>query len=164
MSKEDKQFCGKKEKSQNLSDSITSRSWRVLIKKTLEKRDKFRELGDLPSFIKTNASVCVHIITYFCGCRAQQEVADICAFDFTHLSPNLIRFDQSGDSKTRKLTSNYTFVERESCFIFGQIYCNPLRIFWTNVLQMPLIVFFCMLFPAHGLITVYGSQLQCLLA
>ena len=76
VSKEDKQFRGKKEKSQNLSDSITSRSWRVLINKTLEKRDRFRELGDLPSFIKTNASVCVHIITYFCGCRAQQEVAD----------------------------------------------------------------------------------------
>jgi len=129
VNKEDKQFRGKKEKSQNLSDSITSRSWRVLIKKTLEKWDRFRELGDLPSFIKTNASVCVHIITYFCGCRVQQEVADVCAFDFTDLSPNLIRFDQSGDSKTRKLTSNYTFVERESCFIFGQIYCNPLRIF-----------------------------------
>ena len=128
VSEEDTLYRGKKKKSR-ASDSVTSRTWRLLIQKTLHKRDNFRECNDLPNFIKTNAAAVVHIITYFCGCRAQQEIVDICVLDWTDHSDNCIEFEQTSGTKTRKLKSDYTFTDRESTFVFGKFYCDPIRIF-----------------------------------
>ena len=126
---EDKKFRGLKKKNGRTSDSITAYSFRMLIRKTLEKRDKYAAVGDLDHFVKTNASAVVHITMYFCGCRAQTKIADFIITDFKDHTLNCIEFDMSGDFKNRKLTSSYSFVQRESSFILGEFYCDPIRIF-----------------------------------
>ena len=84
---------------------------------------------DLANFIKTNASLCVHIHTLFCGCRAQDEITNLIVKDFVDHTPNCIEFRLSGDFKTRKLGANFNFIDRESSFIFSEKYCDPFRIF-----------------------------------
>jgi len=49
--------------------------------------------------------------------------------DFTDVSPNCIKFEQSSDFKTRKLGANFNFIDREASFILGEEYCEPFRIF-----------------------------------
>ena len=83
---EDKKFRGLKKKNGRASDSITAYSFRMLIRKTLEKRDKYAAVGDLDLFVKTNASAVVHITMYFCGCRAQTEIADFIVILLTALN------------------------------------------------------------------------------
>ena len=63
---EDKKFRGLKKKNGRASDSITAYSFRMLIRKTLEKRDKYAAVGDLDHFVKTNASVVVQLFISQC--------------------------------------------------------------------------------------------------
>jgi len=126
---EDKKYRGKKEKKSMTSDSITLKSWKLLIDRTFQKRDSYQNNNDLANYIKTNASLCVHIHTLFCGCRAQEEISHLIVQDFKDHSPNCIEFKLSGDFKTRKLGANFNFLDRESSFIFSQKYCDPFRIF-----------------------------------
>ena len=129
VTNEDDKFRGQKEKNSFTADSITAKSWKLLIDKTFEKRDSFRAKNDLHNYVKTNASLCVHIHTMFCGCRAQQEISNLIVTDFTDLTPNCIQFKLSGDFKTRKLGANFNFLDREASYIFGKKYCDPFRIF-----------------------------------
>ena len=105
------------------------KSWKLLIDRTFQKRDSYQNNNDLANFIKTNASLCVHIHTLFCGCRAQEEISHLIVQDFKDHSPNCIEFKLSGDFKTHKLGANFNFLDRESSFIFLQKYCDPFRIF-----------------------------------
>ena len=61
------------------SDSITFKSWKLLIDRTFQKRDSYQNNNDLENYIKTNASLCVHIHTLFCGCKARRNLAPNCA-------------------------------------------------------------------------------------
>ena len=72
--------------------------------------------------------MCAHSYL-FCGCRAQKEISDIIVQDFTDISKNCIKFEQSSDFKTRKLGSNFKFIDREGAFILGEEFCEPFRIF-----------------------------------
>jgi hypothetical protein len=126
---EDKRFRGQKTKCSKTSDAITAKSWKLLIAKTFAKRDQYRAKGDLDNFIKTNASLCIHIHTLFCGCRAQQEISNLITQDFKDHSPHCLEFQLSSDFKTRKLGPNFNFLDRESSFIFSEEFCDPFRIF-----------------------------------
>ena len=126
--KEDKDFRGQKKKNSKTSDSITPASFKKIMLRT-KTRDDYRAKNDMHNYIKTNASLCVHIHTYFCGCRAQKEISEIIVQDFTDMSKNCIKFEQSSDFKTRKLGSNFNFIDREASFILGEEYCEPFRIF-----------------------------------
>jgi len=129
LAKEDKDFRGQKKKNSKTSDSITPASFKKMMLRTKYKRDDYRAKNDMHNYIKTNASLCVHIHTYFCGCRAQKEISEIIVQDFTDMSKNCIKFEQSSDFKTRKLGSNFNFIDREASFILGEEYCEPFRIF-----------------------------------
>ena len=77
VTNEDDKFRGQNDKNSFTADSITAKSWKLLIDKTFEKRDSFRAKNDLHNYVKTNASLCVHNHTMFCGCRAQQEISNL---------------------------------------------------------------------------------------
>ena len=126
---EDVRYRGLKKKNPKTSDSITPSSFKKMMLRTKAKREEYRVNNDLHNFVKMNATLCVHIHTYFCGCRAQQEIAAIIVQDFTDVSPNCIKFEQSSDFKTRKLGANFNFIDREASFILGEEYCEPFRIF-----------------------------------
>jgi hypothetical protein len=128
---EDARFRGQKQANACTSDSISMKSWKLLVSETTAKRDRYKAAGDLENFIKTNASLCVLIHTLFCGCRAQQEIANFIVSDFKDLGKFCIEFKLSGDFKTRKLI-NFKFTDRQSSFIFGEENCEPFRIFLYN--------------------------------
>ena len=88
--KEDKDFRGQKKKNSKTSDSITPASFKKMMLRTKYKRDDYRAKNDMHNYIKTNASLCVHIHTYFCGCRAQKEISEIIVQDFTDIRKNCI--------------------------------------------------------------------------
>ena len=92
LAKEDKDFRGQKKKNSKTSDSITPASFKKMMLRTKNKRDDYRAKNDMHNYIKTNASLCVHIHTYFCGCRAQKEISEIIVQDFTDMSKNCIKF------------------------------------------------------------------------
>ena len=127
--KEDKDFRGQKKKNSKTSDSITPASFKKMMIRTKNKRDNSRAKNDMHNYTKTNASLCVQIHIYFCGCRAQKEISEIIVQDLTGMSKNCIKFEQSSDFKTRKLGSNFNFIDREALFILGEGYCKPFRIF-----------------------------------
>ena len=129
INEEDTRFRGQKKKNPKTSDSITPASFKKMMLRTKKKRDEYKARNDMHSYIKTNASLCVHIHTFFCGCRAQKEISDIIVQDFTDISKNCIKFEQSSDFKTRKLGSNFKFIDREGAFILGEEFCEPFRIF-----------------------------------
>jgi len=110
--KEDVCYRGLKKKNPKTSDSITPSSFKKMMLRTKAKREEYRVNNDLHNFVKINATLCVHIHTYFCGCQAQQEIAAIIVQDFTDVSPNCIKFEQSSDFKTRKLGANFNFIDR----------------------------------------------------
>ena len=126
---EDTKYRGQKQKGSMTSDSVTIKSWKLLIDSIFTKRDKYKHKNDLSNFIKTNASLCVHIHTLFCGCRAQDEITNLIVKDFVDHTPNCIEFRLSGDFKTRKLGANFNFIDRLSSFIFSEKYCDLFRIF-----------------------------------
>ena len=128
---EDDRFRGQKLQNACTSDSISMKSWKLLVSETTAKRDRYKSSNDLENYIKTNASLCVLIHTLFCGCRAQQEIANFILKDFTDHSKFCIEFKLSGDFKTRKLI-NFKFTDRMSSFIFGEQNCEPFRIFLYN--------------------------------
>ena len=72
--KEDKDFRGQKKKDSKTSDSIAPALFKKMMLRTKNKRDDYRAKNDMHNYIKTNACLCVHIHTYFCGCRAQREI------------------------------------------------------------------------------------------
>ena len=129
INEEDTRFQGQKKKTPKTSDSITPASFKKMMLRTKNKRDEYKAKNDMHNYIKTNASLCVHIHTFFCGCRAQKEISDIIVQDFTDISKNCIKFEQSSDFKTRKLGSNFKFIDREGAFILGEEFCEPFRIF-----------------------------------
>jgi hypothetical protein len=128
---EDDRFRGQKLQNACTSDSISMKSWKLLVSETTAKRDRYKSSNDLENYIKTNASLCVLIHTLFCGCRAQQEIVNFILKDFTDHSKFCIEFKLSGDFKTRKLI-NFKFTDRMSSFIFGEQNCEPFRIFLYN--------------------------------
>jgi len=129
--REDIKFRGQKQPNAFTSDSISMKSWKLLISETLAKRNSYKQHNDLENYIKTNASLCVLIHTQFCGCRSQQEIANFIVTDFTDHSKHCIEFKLSGDFKTRKLV-NFKFTDRMSSFIFGEENCEPFRVFLYN--------------------------------
>ena len=129
---EDHLYRGQKQKNPRTSDSVTASSFKLLIRRTIQKRDEYKEKNDLHNYVKTNAMVCVLIHTMFCGCRAEKEIGDIINTDFIDHTNNCIEFQQTSDHKGRRLGSNFNFLDRLSSFIFGQEYCEPFRIFLRN--------------------------------
>ena len=112
------------------------------------------------SYIKTNASLCVHIHTVFCGCWAQKEISDIIVQYFTDISKNCIKFEQSSDFKTRKLGSNFKFIDREGAFILGRSFASLSVYSCTKDLQMQSTDSSCTMLRVHDLSTTFGFQLQ----
>ena len=124
------------------------KSWKLLVSETTAKRDRYKSSNDLENYIKTNASFCVLIHTLFCGCRAQQEIANFILKDFTDHSKFCIKIKLSGDFKTRKLI-NFKFTDRMSSFIFGEQNCEPFRIFLYNRPPNAIDRFFCIICLLH---------------
>ena len=129
---EDHLYRGQKQKNPRTSDSVTASSFKLLIRRTIQKRDEYKEKNYLHNYVKTNTMVCVLIHTMFCGCRAEKEIGDIINTDFIDHTNNCIEFQQTSDHKGRRLGSNFNFLDRLSSFIFGQEYCEPFRIFLRN--------------------------------
>ena len=111
------------------ADSITIKSFRLLLQRTLEKAEHFHDQGDVYNYVNTMAAAAVFVIMYFCGTRARQEVTDTITKDFTLHHRALIEYKQSCDSKNKELKSDYSFVERESSFIVGETFCSPIYFF-----------------------------------
>lgn len=118
-----------RKKRKTKSDSITNTSFRALISRTYELAEEYKQAKNMWHYVTTMSACAVFVIIYFCGTRARQEVADTLATDFTDHHPALIEFEQSCDSKGKKLKSNYTFVQRASSFIVGEFYCSVIRFF-----------------------------------
>jgi len=66
----------------------------LLIRRTIQKRDEYKEKNDLHNYVKTNAMVCVLIHTMFCGSRAEKEIGDIINTDFIENTNNCSEFQQ----------------------------------------------------------------------
>ena len=125
---EDKENRGKKVTEPKTSEPITAATFQLLIQRTLEQAETHKSHGNLHLFVLKQAEAAVLIIVFFCGCRAQQETADIIFQDFTVFQRNLIRFKQSSTTKTRKLNKSFKFKERYPAWILGE-YCEPIHFF-----------------------------------
>lgn len=99
----------------------------MLIDCTLELAEEYKRANNVHNYVKTTAACAVFVIIMYCGTRARQEIADTICTDFTDIHPAMIMYQQSSDSKQKKLASNYTFIEREASYIIGEKYCNILR-------------------------------------
>ena len=157
VSNEDWLYRGKNKK-RCASDYVT---WRFLIQKTRHKRDKLRECNDLSNFIKKNTAAVVHIIPYFCGCRPQQEIVDICVLDWTDHSYNCIEVELITNTKQESINQTTPSQTENLLSFLGSFFVIQFEFFFTKGHSMQLLACSLMHFPVLILRIYFELLRQC---